>query len=95
MKSSFQLHFLIISTLSFPGYTPAIIFLSGNITRKENVITLIDVDQNKHSLSSEVLKQVLDGISLRRYRIAFHSTNGVSKRVNEFQSKKCLLQSFQ
>lgn len=57
----------------------------------ENLFFVIDADQEKTDLVQTILSQLFDGINLLKYRLGVYTTNGVSKNINEFQSRKCTI----
>ncbi|XP_057309949.1 uncharacterized protein LOC130647957 isoform X1 [Hydractinia symbiolongicarpus] len=61
------------------------------IPQRSNIFIYLDVNSQHHLFSYKMLRQVLEGISLKHHRVSLHTTTGVSVPIVKFQSRKCLL----
>jgi len=72
------MHFLIYIAVLFPIQT--------------NLFFIIDVGIYKDYVRN-ILSQLFDGINLLKYRLSTYTTNGVYKKIVDFQSRECTIKS--
>jgi len=65
--------------------------VSGAGLRHTNVAIIIDVDEESYKVAKEFLQNTLNDISLLNYRVSLFTTNGVSQKLVEFQSRQCMV----
>lgn len=77
------------------NYTPKISFLNitdqnNKIPTRTNIIFVIDVHGTKASTHARaLLSDVLDTIPFQEYRVGIFSTNGLSQKILDFQTRQC------
>ncbi|XP_066933122.1 uncharacterized protein [Clytia hemisphaerica] len=60
-----------------------------SIPHRTNVVFIVDTHASESHLTQELVSQVLDTIPLKKYRIGIYSTNGLSQKILEFQTRQC------
>ena len=66
-------------------------FILATILEKQNVLIFLDVQNNEDSFLRKMVSEILDSISLVKYRIGLYSANGLSQKLLKFQSRQCSL----
>ena len=74
--------------------TVKISFYLVEFPTRANVYLIVNGDKQIKKKLTKVLANLLNGISLREHRLALYSTNGLSDRIVDFQSKDWLLKNF-
>ena len=69
----------------------SMLFFSVSVPQRANLVIILDIQSGYEKYIKSITENLLDGISLRKYRIAFYTTYGIADGILDFQSKECIV----
>lgn len=61
------------------------------LPQRANLVIVLDIQSGYDKYIKSITEKLLDGISFRKYRIAYYTTYGIINGIFDFQSKECIV----